>query len=178
MAAFPDVEKIRFEGPKSKNMLAFHHYDEKEVVEGKPMQEPLSFCGGPIGTPFVARAPIRFGPRHDDSSLGRPAGYGRETRRIESRSRSSFMEKLGVHFYCFHDRDVAPEGKNLSESNRNLDAVVKVLQEEQQRTGIKLLWGTANLFQQSALRPRGGQTSLQCRRICLCGRPGERKRSR
>ncbi len=56
------------------------------------------------------------------------------------------MEKLGVPFYCFHDRDVAPEGTTLAETNKNLDAVVKVLKEEQQRTGIKLLWGTANLF--------------------------------
>jgi xylose isomerase len=57
-----------------------------------------------------------------------------------------FLEKLGVGFYCFHDRDVAPEGSTLAESNRNLDAVVKVLKAEQQRTGVKLLWGTANLF--------------------------------
>ena len=57
-----------------------------------------------------------------------------------------FMEKLGVPFYCFHDRDVAPEGSTLAETNKNLDAVVKVLKEEQQRTGIKPLWGTANLF--------------------------------
>ncbi|HMC09851.1 MAG TPA: xylose isomerase, partial [Pirellulaceae bacterium] len=57
-----------------------------------------------------------------------------------------FIEKLGAPFYAFHDRDVAPEGKTLAESNKNLDAVVKVLKEEQQRTGIKLLWGTANMF--------------------------------
>jgi len=57
-----------------------------------------------------------------------------------------FMEKLGANFYCFHDRDVAPEGATLAESNKNLDAIVKVLKEEQQRTGIQLLWGTANLF--------------------------------
>jgi xylose isomerase len=57
-----------------------------------------------------------------------------------------FMEKLGVPYYCFHDRDVAPEGATLAESNRNLDAVVARLKEHQQRTGIKLLWGTANLF--------------------------------
>jgi xylose isomerase len=56
------------------------------------------------------------------------------------------MEKLGAHFYAFHDRDVAPEGATLAESNKNLDAVVSVLKEEQQRTGIKLLWGTANMF--------------------------------
>src|SRR5205823_2012786 len=57
-----------------------------------------------------------------------------------------FMEKLGVGFYCFHDRDVAPEATTLKETNANLDKVVAVLKEEQQRTGIKLLWGTANLF--------------------------------
>ena len=57
-----------------------------------------------------------------------------------------FMEKLGVPFYCFHDRDVSPEGKSLTETNKNLDAVVKKLKESQQRTGIDLLWGTANLF--------------------------------
>ena len=57
-----------------------------------------------------------------------------------------FIEKLGAPFYCFHDRDVAPEGKTLAESNTNLDAVAKALKEQQQRTGIKLLWGTANLF--------------------------------
>ena len=57
-----------------------------------------------------------------------------------------FITKLGVPYYCFHDRDVAPEGKSLSETNANLDKVAKALKEEQQRTGIKLLWGTANLF--------------------------------
>ena len=57
-----------------------------------------------------------------------------------------FLQKLGVEFYCFHDRDVAPEGANLRESNANLDRVVKALKEQQGKTGIKLLWGTANLF--------------------------------
>src|SRR6185295_9876921 len=57
-----------------------------------------------------------------------------------------FIEKLGAPFYAFHDRDVAPEGANLAESHKNFDAVAKVLKEEQQRTGIKLLWGTANAF--------------------------------
>ena len=55
-------------------------------------------------------------------------------------------EKLGAPFYAFHDRDVAPEGSNLAETNKNLDAVAKVLKEEQQRSGVKLLWGTANMF--------------------------------
>jgi xylose isomerase len=62
------------------------------------------------------------------------------------RAAFEFLEKLGAGFYCFHDRDVAPEGKTLKETNKNLDAVVETLKAEQKRTGIKLLWGTANLF--------------------------------
>ena len=57
-----------------------------------------------------------------------------------------FLEKLTTPFFCFHDRDIAPEGASLAETNKNLDAVVKVVKEEMQRTGVKLLWGTANLF--------------------------------
>ena len=83
-----------------------------------------------------------------------------------------FIEKLGAPFYAFHDRDVAPEGKTLSETNRNLDAVVKVLKDEQQRTGIKLLWGTANLFS----NPRyvhGASTSCNADVFAFAARAGE-----
>ncbi|HOS92541.1 MAG TPA: xylose isomerase, partial [Armatimonadota bacterium] len=62
------------------------------------------------------------------------------------RAAFEFFEKLGVPFYAFHDRDVAPEGESLAETNRNLDAVVEVMKEEQERTGVRLLWGTACLF--------------------------------
>jgi xylose isomerase len=144
MAAFPDVEKIRFEGPKSKNMLAFHHYAENEVVEGKPMKDHFRFAVAYWHT-FRGAGADPFGP----GTMIRPWEGAQDTvENAQNRVKVAFefMEKLGVHFYCFHDRDVAPEGKNLAESHKNLDAVVKVLKEEQQRTGIKLLWGTANLF--------------------------------
>jgi xylose isomerase len=144
MAAFPDIEKIRFEGLKSKNMLAFRHYDENEVVEGKPMKDHFRFAVAYWHT-FRGTGLDPFGP----GTMQRPWEAAEDT--VENalkraRVAFEFMEKLGVHFYCFHDRDVAPEGKSLAESNKNLDAVVKVLKEEQQRTGIRLLWGTANLF--------------------------------
>ncbi|MBI3839711.1 MAG: xylose isomerase [Planctomycetia bacterium] len=144
MAAFPEIEKIRFEGPKSKNMLAFHHYDENEVVEGKPMKDHFRFAVAYWHT-FRGTGLDPFGP----GTMQRPWEAAEDTvENAKNRVRVAFefMQKLGVHFYCFHDRDVAPEGKTLSETNKNLDAVVKVLKEEQQRTGIKLLWGTANLF--------------------------------
>ncbi len=144
MAAFPEVPKIRFEGPKSKNMLAFHHYDENEVVEGKPMKDHLRFAVAYWHT-FRGTGLDPFGP----GTMVRPweaAVDSLENAQNRVHVAFEFMEKLGVHFYCFHDRDVAPEGKNLAESNKNLDAVVRVLKEEQARTGINLLWGTANLF--------------------------------
>ncbi len=144
MSFFPDVPKVRYEGPTSTNPLAFRHYNPDEVVDGKPMREHFRFAvaywhtfRGTGGDPFGPGCAVR--PWEDGSDSVEMA-----VKRV--RVAFEFMEKLGVGFYCFHDRDVAPEGKNLRQSNEQLDQVVKVLKEEQQRTGIKLLWGTANLF--------------------------------
>ena len=144
MAAFPEIEKIRFEGPKSKNLLSFRHYDENEVVEGKSMREHFRFAVAYWHT-FRGTGSDPFGP----GTMQRPwEGPQDNVENAVNRVKVAFefMEKLGVHFYCFHDRDVSPEGKNLAESNKNLDTVVKALKQEQERSGIKLLWGTANLF--------------------------------
>ncbi|MGE0608352.1 MAG: xylose isomerase [Pirellulales bacterium] len=143
-AAFPDVAKIAFEGPKSKNPLAFRHYNADEVIEGKPMKDHLRF-GVAYWHTFRGTGSDPFGP----GTMHRPwEGASDNVENAVNRAHVAFefMEKLGAPFYCFHDRDVAPEGKTLAESHKNLDAVVKALNEEQQRTGIKLLWGTANLF--------------------------------
>ncbi len=144
MSAFADVAKIRYEGPDSKNPLAFRYYDENEMVEGKSMRDHLRFSVAYWHTlrgtgldPFGAGTMVRPWEGKADTV---------ENAINRARVGFEFIEKLGAPFYCFHDRDVAPEGATLAESNKNLDAVVKVLKEEQQRTGIKLLWGTANLF--------------------------------
>ncbi|EEF61725.1 xylose isomerase [Pedosphaera parvula] len=143
-AAFPKISKIQFEGPQSKNPLAFKHYNESEIIEGKTMKDWLRFSvvywhtfRNQLSDPFGAGTAIR--PWDDGTN---------SVKNAQNRVRVAFefIEKLGAPFYAFHDRDVAPEGKSLSESNKNLDAVVKVLKEEQKRTGIKLLWGTACLF--------------------------------
>ncbi|HTN77563.1 MAG TPA: xylose isomerase [Pirellulaceae bacterium] len=144
MAAFPDVPKIPYEGPQSKNPLAFRWYNESEVIEGKTMKEHLRFAVVYWHT-FRGSGSDPFGP----GTMDRPWEDGTDS--VENAQRRvhvafEFMEKLGAPFYAFHDRDVAPEGRTLGESHRNLDAVVKVLKEQQQKTGIKLLWGTANLF--------------------------------
>jgi len=142
--AFPGIGVIAYEGPKSKNALAFKHYNSQEVVAGKTMAEHLRFsvaywhafrngCADQFGQP------TRLMPWDDGGET-----VANAINRV--RAAFEFFEKLGVEFYCFHDRDVAPEGNSLAESNKNLDEVVKVLAEEQQRTGVKLLWGTACLF--------------------------------
>lgn len=144
MPAFPEIEKIRYEGPQSKNPLAFRWYNEAEVVEGKTMKDHMRFAvvywhtmRGTGSDPFGAGTMVR--PWDDGSDSV-------ENAQRRARVTFEFIEKLGAPFYAFHDRDVAPEGKTLAESNKNFDAVAKVLKEEQQRTGIKLLWGTANMF--------------------------------
>jgi xylose isomerase len=142
--AFPDISSIPYEGPSSKNPLAFKHYNADEMVLGKTMREHLRFSvvywhtfRGTGADPFGAGTMLR--PWDDGSNSV-------ENARRRVRVAFEFIEKLGAPFYAFHDRDVAPEGASLAESNRNLDAVVEVLKEEQERTGIKLLWGTACLF--------------------------------
>lgn len=144
MAAFPEIGKIPYEGPQSKNPLAFRHYNADEKVEGKTMRDHLRFSVVYWHT-FRGTGSDPFGP----GAAVRPWESGSDTvENAQNRARVAFefIEKLGAPFYAFHDRDVAPEGKTLAESHKNLDAIVTVFKEEQQRTGIKLLWGTANLF--------------------------------
>ena len=144
MPAFPEINKIKFEGPSSKNPLAFRYYNETEKVEGKTMKDQLRFSVCYWHTMRGSGADP-FGP----GTMFRPwEGKVDSVDNAINRARVAIelIEKLGAPFYCFHDRDVAPEGATLAETNKNLDAVVKVLKEEQQRTGIRLLWGTANLF--------------------------------
>ncbi|MDC0936023.1 xylose isomerase [Pirellulales bacterium] len=144
MTAFPEVEKIPFEGPDSRNPLAFRYYNADEVVEGKTMNDHLRFSVVYWHT-FRGQGADPFGP----GTALRPWDDGSESvENAQNRVRVAFefMEKLGNPYYAFHDRDVAPEGANLTETNKNFDAIVEVLKEEQARTGIKLLWGTANLF--------------------------------
>ncbi|MCH2383284.1 MAG: xylose isomerase, partial [Pedosphaera sp.] len=144
MAFFPKIKKIKYEGPDSKNPLAFKWYNEDEIVAGKTMKDHLRFSvvywhtfRNPLSDPFGVGTALR--PWDDGSESVKNA-----QKRV--RAAFEFIEKLGAPYYAFHDRDVAPEGKSLAASNKNLDAVARVLKAEQERTGIKLLWGTACLF--------------------------------
>ncbi|MCU0770703.1 MAG: xylose isomerase [Verrucomicrobia bacterium] len=145
--AFPKIRPIPYEGPTSRNPLAFKHYNADEIVEGKTLRDHLRFAVVYWHT-FRGTGSDPFGM----GTMQRPWDDGSHSvANAQKRVRVAFefIEKLGAPFYSWHDRDVAPEGRTLAESNRNLDAVAKVLKEEQQRTGIKLLWGTANAFSHS-----------------------------
>ncbi|WP_437190695.1 xylose isomerase [Planctomicrobium sp. SH527] len=141
---FPNISKIEYEGPKSKNPLAFKHYNPEEIIEGQSMKDLFRFSvaywhsfRGTGSDPFGAPTLLRD---WDDGSDSVENALKRVDVAFE------FISKLGAPFYCFHDRDVSPEGATLKESNANFDRVAAKLKEKQAETGIKLLWGTANLF--------------------------------
>jgi xylose isomerase len=141
---FPTVKKIQYEGPDSDNPLAFTWYDENRVVAGKPMKEHFrfaaaywhSFCNE-NSDPFGAGT--RSFPWDKSRDPMKNADY-----RLEAAF--EFFTKLGVPYYCFHDRDLAPEGSSITESEKNLMKLVEKAKSLQKETGVKLLWGTANLF--------------------------------
>jgi xylose isomerase len=141
---FPSISPIAYEGPKSKNPFAFKHYNATEMVDGKTMKEHLRFsvvywhtmCGqgaDMFGGPTAIR-PWEAGKTGLDLAKARVPVF------------FEFAEKLGAPYYAFHDRDVAPHAATLKESNQWFDTIVAMLNEQQQRTGIKLLWGTSQLF--------------------------------
>ena len=141
MSFFPNVETIRYEGPESINPLAFRHYDADKQVLGKSMAEHLRFAVC-YWHSFAAPGDDVFG----DGTWDRPWNDDLGGARTKLASAFEFFEKLGNPYYCFHDRDVAPEGADYAETERNLKTIGDELAAAQARTGVKLLWGTANLF--------------------------------
>jgi xylose isomerase len=140
---FSGIDKVKYEGAGSKNPLAFKYYNADEVIGGKTMKEHLrfsvaywhTFTGGgmdPFGSATMERS-------WDDLS-------GMELAKARMHANFEFAQKLGIEFFCFHDRDIAPEGENLEETNKNLDTIIALAKELSEKTGVKLLWGTANLF--------------------------------
>jgi xylose isomerase len=153
MSYFPEVaDHIRYEGQGSKNPLAFKHYDPTKMVGPKNMSEHLRFAVCYWHT-FKATGADPFGVGTMDRAWEKasdPLQRARDT----MDAAFEFMSKLGVKYWCFHDRDIAPEGANFKESVDNLQQMVEYASEKQADTGIQLLWGTANLF--SHPRYQGG----------------------
>ncbi len=141
---FPGIGKIQYEGAKSNNPLAFKYYDENAVVAGKTMKEHLrfaiaywhTFCGSGADPFGAGTMPLPW----------MKASNPMQAAKDKLDAAFEFVGKLGAPFYCFHDRDIAPEGNSVAESEKNLQEIVALAKQKQTASGIKLLWGTANMF--------------------------------
>ncbi|QQE77898.1 xylose isomerase [Alicyclobacillus sp. SO9] len=143
MAYFEHVKKIAYEGPQSKNPLAFKYYNPDAVVAGKRMEDYLRFSVA-YWHSFTANGSDQFGVGTMKRTWNHLSGMDLAKARVEAAF--EFAEKLGVPYFAFHDRDIAPEGDTLSETNRNLDVIVSMIAEYMKTSGVKLLWNTANMF--------------------------------
>ncbi|MGM0258033.1 xylose isomerase [Enterococcus sp. AZ093] len=143
MSYFPQIEKIQYEGTTTTNPFAFRHFNPEEVVAGQTMKEHLRFAvaywhtmtqdgSDPFGSPVNQRTWL--GATEMETAKNRVAAF------------FEILEKLGVEYFCFHDVDIAPEGDSLEEFYANLDEITDLIKEQMERTGIKLLWNTANMF--------------------------------
>jgi xylose isomerase len=141
---FDSIPSIQFEGTESDNPLAFHHYDANQVILGKTMAEHLRFAAC-YWHNFCWDGADVFG----QGTFGRPwlkPGDPMQMAKQKADVAFEFFSKLNIPYYCFHDIDVAPEGDSINDYVNNFSAMVDVLEQKQSETGLKLLWGTANLF--------------------------------
>ena len=157
MEYFDFVKKVVFEGPESKNPFAYKFYDPEKIVLGKPMKEHLKFAMawwhnlGADGTDMFGRGTI-------DKSFGVTPGT-LEHAKAKVDAGFEFMTKMGIKYFCFHDVDLVPEQKDINDTNKMLDEVSDYIVEKQKETGIKCLWGTANLFGNPRYMSGGGTSN-------------------
>ncbi len=141
---FPGIGKIQFEGKESRNPLAFRYYDAEKVVLGKKMSEWLKFSMAWWHT-LCAEGADQFGGGTKTFPWN-GAACPIQAAKDKVDAGFEFMQKIGIEYYCFHDVDLVDEGANVEEYEANLKQIVAYLKEKQAETGIKLLWGTANVF--------------------------------
>lgn len=143
---FSVSDTIAYEGEHSDNPLAFRHYDKDEMIMGKRMEDHLRFATAywhsfawPGGDPFGGQTFDRpwFPDRMSDPM---------EAAKLKADIAFEMFHALGVPYFCFHDADIRPEGENFSENTKNLNAIIDVFENKMSKSGMKLLWGTANLF--------------------------------
>ncbi len=141
---FKNIPKIKYEGKNSDNPMAFKYYNPDEVVGDKTMKEHLKFSVAYWHT-FTGGGVDPFG----SATMQRPWDHitdpmDKAKARVDAAF--EFFDKLGVEYFCFHDRDIAPEADTLAETNKRLDEIVKLIKDRMASSGVKLLWGTASLF--------------------------------
>jgi xylose isomerase len=154
---FPAVAKqIQYEGKDSKNPLAFRYYNKNQKVGNKTMGEHLRFAVAWWHT-FMGDGTDMFGGtsfQREWRQGSNPMDRAKKT----MEAAFEFFQKLGIDYYCFHDRDIAPEGDSFAKSCKNLETMVEMAKKLQKETGVKLLWGTANLFS-NAIYSQGAATN-------------------
>jgi xylose isomerase len=154
---FPAVAKqIQYEGKDSKNPLAFRYYNKNQKVGSKTMAEHLRFAVAWWHT-FMGDGTDMFGGTSFQREW-RKASNPMDRAKKTMEAAFEFFQKLGVDYYCFHDRDIAPEGDSFAKSCKNLETMVEMAKKLQKETGVKLLWGTANLFG-NAIYTQGAATN-------------------
>ena len=141
---FPNIGKIPFEGPESKNPVAFHYYEPERIVAGRKMKDWFKFAMCWWHT-LCAEGSDQFGPGTKQFPWNEGA-TALERARHKVDAGFEIMQKLGIGYYCFHDVDLVDEAPTIEEYESNLREIVAYLKEKQAATGIKLLWGTANVF--------------------------------
>ena len=154
---FKDVKKIKYEGAKSKNPLAFKFYDKDKVVLGKKMSEHLPFAMAWWHN-LCACGTDMFGRDTANKTFGKKVGT-MEHAKAKVDAGFEFMSKLGIEYFCFHDVDLVPEADDIKETNRRLDEISDYILVKMQETGIKCLWGTANMFSNPRYMNGAGSTN-------------------
>lgn len=141
---FSNVSKINYEGSDSKNPYSFKYYNPDEIIGGKKMRDHLRFSMSYWHT-LTANGTDQFGVGTMIRSWDN-VNDKMELAKARMEAAFEFMDKIDIDYFCFHDRDIAPEGKDLVETNKNLDEIVSMCKELMKKNNKKLLWGTANLF--------------------------------
>ena len=157
MEFFKNIEKIKYEGKDSKNPLAFKFYDKDRIILGKPMREHLPFAMAWWHN-MCAVGVDMFGVGTADKSFGEISGTI-EHAKAKVDAGFEFMEKLGIEYFCFHDVDLIPECDTLEQTNRLLDEITDYMLVKMKETGIKCLWGTANMFSHPRFMNGAGSTN-------------------
>ena len=141
-AFFKGIDKVKYEGPDSTNPLAFRYYNKDEIVLGKRMEDNLRFAVAYWHT-FASDSHDAFGP----DTFKRPwFGDSMDDARLKADEAFNFLQIVDAPFFCFHDADVRPEGDSYAKSVKRLNKIADIFEQKMSETGIKLLWGTANLF--------------------------------
>lgn len=156
MSYFSNVNEIAYEGKSSTNPLAFKYYNAQEKVGGKTMEDHLRFAVAYWHT-FTADGTDPFGVGTAVRGWNKYSGLDLAKARVEASF--EFYSKLNAPFFCFHDRDIAPEGETLQETNKNLDVIVDMIKGYMKTSSTKLLWNTANMFTNPRFTHGAGTTS-------------------